>query len=325
MAIRPSRPILLLTLGTCFSTLFTAGCVKQVRSSVPAFAQAAELTSTNVQAAFTTVNQTYNSAQRIHYAVTYVGTEDPSKIPSGWLPPETLNVRLQVLQGLKQYASDLSSLTGSNDVDSLNKASTAVGKSLTDLTKTEPFKQFAADLPTDISNEAGTAVDALGNWLIELKLKNSLPALIEKVDPTIQSICVLLVEDIGAVNNDPAHPSKGYGLRQVLWNQYNDIIRSQNQYILKNQCKEGKREPENCFTPQERLSEIEKLPALVEQRNETDETLQQVQATVKQLARAHTELLKAAQTKQTLTADLGDLVAESERLNTYYGSLSKSK
>ena len=322
MAIRRCQSALLLSL---LVSLALVGCIKQVRSSVPAFAQAAELTSTNVQAAFMKVNQTYGDAQQIQYAVSYNGKVDPSRISDGWLLPEALNVRLLVLQGLKQYASELSSLTGSNDVDSLNKASTAVGTSLTTLTKTVPFKKFAGDVPSDVSNEGAAAVDALGNWLIELKLKNRLPTLIEKMDPSIQSICTLLVQDIGSVNTDPGQPSEGHGLRQVLWDQYNSIILSQNQYILKNQCKEGERAPANCFTPEIRLAEIEKLPALVEQRNAADQTLQQVQATVKQLGRAHTELLKAARTKENLTADLGDLLAESERLNTYYNSLSKNK
>ena len=95
MATRSCRLVLFLSL---IASLCVVGCIKQVRSSVPAFAQAAELTSTNVQAAFTSVNQTYGDAQRIHYAVTYDGTVDPSKIPVGWLLPEALNLRLQVLQ-----------------------------------------------------------------------------------------------------------------------------------------------------------------------------------------------------------------------------------
>jgi hypothetical protein len=312
----------MLSLATSLSLV---SCVKQVRSTVPTFAQAAELTSTNVQAAFTSVNQTYNTAQQIHYAVTYDGTVDPSNISSGWLSPDALNVRLQVLQGIKQYASELNSLTASSDVDSLNKASTAVGTSLTGLTKTAAFKKMSSDLPSDVANQAATAIDALGNWLVELKLKNNLPALIEKMDPSVQSICTLLSEDIGSINTDPVQPSGGHGLRQVLWDQYNSVIISQNQYILKNQCKDGEGARANCFTAEERLAEIQKLPALVEQRNTADQTLQQVQTTVKQLARAHTELLKAAKSKQNLTADLGDLLAETQRLNGYYNSLSKTK
>jgi hypothetical protein len=304
--------------------VFLTGCVKQIRSTVPAFAQAAELTSTNVQGAFESVNAAYGDAQNLHYAVTYDGKVDPSTISAGWLKEEDLNVRLQILQGLKQYASELNSLTGSNDVDNLNQASTAVGNSLTSLSKTAQFKNITSKLPGNFANEAATAVDALGNWLIESKLKKNLPPLIEKMDPNIQSICKLLIADIGSVNTDPAKGPEGSGLRQVLWVQYNSIILSQNQYILHNQC-DGAKAPVNCFSPDARFAEIQKLLALLRQRSAADQTLQQVQVTVKELAQAHTELVKAAQTKQRLTADLGDLLVEAQRLDTYYKSLSNTK
>ena len=79
------------------ASILLIGCVKQIRSTVPAFAQAAELTSTNVQAAFETVNATYNEAQIFHYAVTYNGQVSPSSIPTGWFPAGSMNVRLQIL------------------------------------------------------------------------------------------------------------------------------------------------------------------------------------------------------------------------------------
>lgn len=321
MPTRVSRGYLVLPL---MASVFLTGCVKQVRSTVPAFAQAAELTSTNVQGAFESVNAAYGDAQNLHYAVTYDGKVDPSTISAGWLKAEDLNVRLQILQGLKQYASELNSLTGSNDVDNLNQASTAVGSSLTALSKTAPFQKITKQLPASFASEAATAVNALGNWLIEQKLAKNLPPLIEKMDPNIQSICKLLVADIGSVNTDPGKPAEGSGLREVLWIQYNSIILSQNQYILHNQCN-GAEAPTNCFSPEARFAEIQKLLALLRQRSAADQTLQQVQVTVKQLAQAHTELVKAAQTKQRLTADLGDLLVEAQRLDTYYKSLSNTK
>jgi hypothetical protein len=321
MQTRVARVLIVLSPIT---SVLLIGCVKQIRSTVPAFAQAAELTSTNVQAAFQTVNSTYNEAQTFHYAVTYNGQVDPSSILTGWFSAGSMNVRLQMLQGLKQYASELNSLTGSNDVHSLNKASSAVGASLTALVKADEFKSFASKLPSGVSDQAATAVNAIGNWLIEAKLAKDLPSLIEKMDPNIQAICTLLYEDIGSVDTDPAHPSRGSGLRQQLWNDYNEIIVSQNQYILHGQCN-GANGPINCFSPDARLAEIEKLPALVQQRNAAEQTLLQVQVTIKQLAQAHTELVKAAQSKQHMTADLEDLIAEAQRLSTYYNSLASNK
>ncbi len=306
-----------------YASLLLTGCVKQIRSTVPDFAQAVELTSTNVQAAFDTVNGKYNDAEAIHYAVTYDGQTDPRRISTNWLQPDSMKVRRQVLQGLKQYASALNSLTGSNNADSLSKASTAIGTSLQSLSKSPEFSKFTKDLPSETSNIAATAVNALGTWLIEAKLKKDLPPLIEKMDPNIQTICKMLVQDIGTVDANETNPTGGSGLRQVLWIQYNRIIDAQNQYILHNQCsKEG---PVNCFGPDARMVEIRKLPDLVQQQSAADQTLQQVQATIKQLGQAHTELVKAAETKQSLTADLSDLLAEAQVLNTYYNSLSSTK
>jgi len=306
------------------ASIASIGCVKQIRSTVPAFAQATELTSTNVQAAFQTVNATYIEAQTFRYAVTYNGEVDPASILENWLPAGSMDVRIQLLQGLKQYASELNSLTGSNDTDSLNKASSAVGVSLTALTKTAEFKGLTSKLPGGASDQAATAVNAVGNWLIESKLAKDLPALIERMDPSVQVICTLLSEDIGNVNNNPDRPLEGSGLRHQLWNDYNNIILAQNQYILHGECVKGKTQP-NCFSPDARLAEIKKLPALAQQRNTADQTLQQVQVTIRQLAQAHTELVKAARSKQHLTADLQDLVAEAQRLNAYYNSLASSK
>ena len=306
-------------------TVVLSGCVKQVRSTVPAFAQAAELTSTNVQSALQTVETNYYATNAFTYSVNYDGNWNPSKIPTSWLTPEAMNVRVEILEGLKKYASELSGLTGSNDVDQLNKASTAVGQSLKGLVGTPQFQKMSAakSLPDNFSSLAAAAVDALGNWLIELKLQQNLPSEIEKMDPNIQKICTLLEADIGAVDMNIQNSIEGSGVRQVVWISYNQRIITQNQYILHNQCTSER--TTNCLSGNDRLAEIQKLPALVQQQRTTDQTLKQVQATVKQLAAAHTELLKAVQSKQTLTADLGNLLAEAQRLNTYYQTLASSK
>lgn len=322
MANRLASTILAIELLT---TIILGGCVKQVRSAVPAFAQAAELTSTNVQSALQMVEADYSDANAFRYAVNYNGDWDPSKIPTTWLTPAAMRVRLQILEGLKQYASELNSLTGSNDVDQLNKASTAVGKSLNDITTTSLFEKMTAarSLPAHFTAIAATSINGLGNWLIEMKLKKNLPREIERMDPNIQNICSLLEADIGTIDTEKGNPFDGTGIRQVVWLTYNDRILSQNQYILHNQC--TAKQTTNCLSGEARLAEIEKLPTLVQQQRAADQTLQQVQATVKQLAEAHTELVKAVQSNQDLTADVTSLVSEAQRLNTYYQSLTTTK
>ena len=297
------------------AVLGLTGCIKHIQSSVPAFAQAATLTSTSVQAAFVQVQETYADTQVMNYAVTYKGNFDPATIPQTWLPQSSMDVRLKVLQGLSQYASELSSLSGSDDTTALNTASTGVGKALTNLTTMPEFAKMTAAKSVS-SDQIATAVSALGDWLIQAKLKKTLPDAIEKMDPNIQLMCTLLVEDIGTVDTNPAHPPKGNGLRQTLWIQYSLQNKAWNDYVEANI---------NSFTPDAKLAAIEKLPTLAAQQRQADMTLQQASVTVAQLAKAHTELVKAAKTKQDYRADLGDLLAEAQRLNSYYQSLQNTK
>jgi hypothetical protein len=226
-----------------------------------------------------------------------------------------MDVRLKVLQGLSQYASELSSLSGADDTTSLNTASTGVGTALTALTGTPEFTKLTA-AKSITSSQVATAVNALGNWLIQAKLKKSLPTSIQQMDPNIQLMCTLLTEDIGTVDTNPMHPPTGNGLRQTLWVEYSDQIKAWNQYVETNR---------GSFTPDAKLAAIEKLPTLAAQQRQADMTLQQAQVTVAQLAKAHTELVKSTLAKQDFRTDLGNLVAETQRLNSYYQSLQSTK
>lgn len=311
-----NRHVLLFsTLVLAASSLLT-GCIKKIQTSVPAFAQAVALTTTNVQGAFDTVQGTVYDAQVMNYVVNYDGNFDPAKIGKPWIPKETLAARMLVLQGLKQYASELSSLT-SYDVKTVDQASSGLGTALKGLTATAPFKSVAANANFAI-DIATSAVDALGNWLIENKLRKGLPDAIVKMDKPIQDISKLLIADIGVVDADPEHPTRGSGLRHVLWLQYNLEIEHWNSYVKTHYLDEK-------VNPDGRLAAIKQLAALATQQRAADQTLAQVAVTIKQMADAHTQLLKAAQAKQSLMADVGDLLAEAQRLNAYYQSLATSK
>ena len=91
-------------------------------------------------------------------------------------------------------------------------------------------------MPTNSSSIAATSIDALGNWLIELKLKKNLGPEIVKMDPEHTEHLHLLMADIGDVDMNVNNPVDGTGIRQVVWITYNLRIVTQNQYILHNQC-----------------------------------------------------------------------------------------
>ena len=317
----------------CSTLLLVAGPLlnggsKQIASTVPAFAQAAALTATNVQAAFDTVQSAVCDAQALNYEVNFKGKSeaDPMNLcKAPWLKPEDLAARAQILQGLKQYASELSGVTASS-VNNVDTASTALGKSLTSLTGTAPFKALSAGATANLKLSEdlfATAVDALGNWLIRRKTEKLLPGEIEKMDPTIQSISQLLVADIGVVGANPKEPFEGSGLRQVLVRRYNDQMTAWNSYISEKYFENG--DVKKGVSPDAALAAVKQLVALANQRNAADKVLAQVAATVKQMAQAHTELVKATKEKLALIANLSDLLAEAQRLNTYYQSLATSK
>jgi hypothetical protein len=313
-----NRRILVQFTPVFVSIVVLTGCIKGIQSSVPAFAQAVTLTATNVQCAFDTVQSSFYDAEALNYAANYNSTSsfDPSKLGQKWLPPEALAARSLILQGLKQYASQLSSLTVSKS-GSVDTATTALSTSLKGLAGAAPFKGIAANAQVE-ANGAAAAINALANWLIDSKLQKDLPAAIEKMDPTIQSISQLLVADIGSVGADPEHPTRGSGLRQVLWVKYGEEVRAWDKYVRDNYLS-------NNVSPDAKLAAIKQIAALAAQQKTADQTLAQVAVTIKQLAQAHTELVKAAKTKQNLTADLGGLIAEGQRLNSYYQSLATGK
>ncbi len=306
----------------CLSLVLVAsavptGCIKKIQSNVPTFGQAVTLTATNVQGAFETVQTTYYNAQVLNYAANFKGGPllDPSKLDQNWLPPEALAARVMILQGLQEYASDLSGLTASNS--SVDPATTALGQSLQSLTATPPFQKIAADSQVP-ENLAVTAVNALANWLIDNELRKNLPGTIKKMDPTIQSICQLLVADIGSVDTDPNHPTRGSGLRQVLWVRYKDEIDTWSQYVLQNYMGSN-------VSPDAKLAAVKQLASMASQQKAADQTLAQVAVTISQMAQAHSQLTKAANANQPLIADVRNLLTEAERINTYYQSLQSSK
>ena len=106
----------------CSTLLLTASSLlakdKDLASTVPSFAQAAALTATNVQAAFDTVQSAFCDAESLNYEVTYpTNGTDPSSVCQGqktWITPATLAARKLILQGLSQYASELSGVTTSS-------------------------------------------------------------------------------------------------------------------------------------------------------------------------------------------------------------------
>ncbi len=143
------------------------------------------------------------------------------------------------------------------------------------------------------------------------------------MDPTIQSISQLLTADIGTVDVNLQHPTEGSGLRQVLWIRYKEEIGDWDTYVSNTYFKAGVLR--DGVSPDAGLAAVKQLAVLTAQQKAADQVLVQVAKSLTQMAQAHAKLMTAANSKDTVAVDFSDLLAEAQRLNSYYQTLATSK
>lgn len=224
---------------------------------------------------------------------------DPSKI-TPYLPAKDLAVRTQVLNGLQQYATMLAEVSGNQPIIDLETQATAAGNSLVKLQQAD-FKGFKIDATEQ--NLASTAVVAIGSLLIEHERARSLPGILDKMNKPIQDICKVLEDDIGTTDTP--------GLADALHRDYDKQIQAQIDFIHANEAK---------MIADEKRTEIETLPKLVQAQQQSDQTLA---ATSKSLA-----ALAATKNQKDAPAfklELNELVQDAQTINGFYTSLSTKK
>jgi hypothetical protein len=157
-------------------------CVTQrVQTVVPAFSQAVSTMTSNTKAAFEVAEQKYEEAQAFTLAVNYRPGErfDPTSIRV-LLSEEDLDARVKLLAGLEAYGSQLEAVA--DGADKLNNANTQLGYSLQTLAESVPVKTMASTAQATAAADSGSAaVNSLGDWLIERKLRKNLPDLISRM------------------------------------------------------------------------------------------------------------------------------------------------
>ena len=79
------------------------------------------------------------------------------------------------------------------------------------------------------------------------------------------------------------------------------------------------------MSPDAGLAAVKQLAVLTAQQKAADQVLVQLRSSLTQMAQAHTKLMTAANSKDTVAVDFSDLLAEAQRLNAYYQSLATSK
>jgi hypothetical protein len=216
-----------------------------------------------------------------------------------------LNTRLQVLAALKTYAQSLSDLTSGLASPALTAAATSTGSSLQSLsaayTANPADPNIGLSVGTQTANVVSTAALALGEFLVAQKVKKALPSITKKMDPQIEILCTVLLDDVDT-------------LRKVS-KRDNEALISQQITFLRTQ---GDKLPES-----DRRAEIEKLPAIVSSERTTDAMLADLHTAIMRLALTHHALAAEAQgnNPEALQARIADLEAAGASLGHYYQGL----
>src|SRR5215469_138496 len=260
----------------------------------------------------------YNAANALHnLRVDYEAVEgfdlkdpvyNPRKIDI-LLSQRDIAVRVAVLQSFQVYTKSLCAIVSGTNPSELTKAAQSVGGQLGSLGNSlVPAIEKAGgiaqnDLPTssstavispEIQNGITTAVDALGKFLIERKIKAELPGKIAAMDPHIQALAVLLVSDIDVLKNEEGHD---YNL---IINKHTASIRAAGDLGFG-----------------ERREEIMKLPDFVRKGRDAQDKLTALQNAIKELAETHKQLVAQVNNSESFKQQLEDLAKAADELGSF--------
>jgi hypothetical protein len=296
-------------LGAFLSLLLFGGCsISPLTQRTTAFSTAAIAAALNVQNAYQLIEQSYRDAQTARLVNNFDTKGFNRSDIQSFMPSQAMQARMQLVSGLQQYATLLAEVSGDEPVTALDQQSEALGKSLQELSNDAGLAPITKNANTD-TGIASAAVDALGRMLIEHKTAKELPEILTRMQKPVDEICQLLEDDIGS--------PEGSGLRNQLKVNYDALIAEQRTYIYANEAK---------MTPDEKRTEIEKLPQLAKAEREGDATLAQTQAALKALAATNDALVATKNSKQSpaFRVLLTDLVAEGQQIGSVYNA-SESK
>jgi len=301
------RAVVLTGLVAALSGCSLSLSLSPLAARTASFSTAATATIAQTTNAYQLVNQAYSDAQMATLVATYDTTPfDAAKIKP-FLPAKDLEVRTQVLNGLQQYATLLAEVSGNQPITDLETQATAAGSALVKLQQ-DDFKGFKID--STEQNLAVTAVAAIGGVLIEHERARALPGILDKMNKPIQDICTILESDIGAVGKP--------GLASALHREYDDQIAAQQKFIRDNAA---------SMTADQKRTEIEALPKLVQAQRQSDQALAATSKSLAALAAAHAALT-ATKTQKDAPAfklELTEMVEDAQAINSFYTSLNSKK
>lgn len=294
--------------GVLVLLVLLAGCsVSPLARHTAAFSSVTNLVVDNSENAYRAAVRLHDREQIVAAVARYDTdpTWDPHTIQIKHLiDDQGLVVRGQVLNGLKLYAQSLSDLTNNINSERLDAASASVGSNLMSLSKNiRNVSSGGFTISQMQANLVSTAIDELGHYLVGKKVKSQVPTIIKNMDPTVESICQLLNDDISI-------------LRRQSHNDYEQLLVQQDSFIRHAQG----------LSAIERRAEINKLPQILADQQTTDDMLADLQGTLSKLALTHHALAAAAQNNnpESLRDRLAELEAAAQRLSKFYFSLPGS-
>ncbi len=295
-----ARPavVLLFALGA------TLGCsLTPLAKRTTSFASAASTTARKTSDAYSVVNRVTYQAEVASLVNRYDETGFDPKAIQPFLSGPDLQVRKLLLAGILQYADLLADVSSDRPLTDVDTQAKAVGNSIKSLSADQ---LSSVKLTSTELNALTTAVDALGRILIERKRRRELPGILRDMRQPIETICLLLQQDIG-------DPQKG-GLRNQLQIAYADLINRQQRYIDDN---------EDHLSPTEKRDEVRRLPQLALAERHADSALAATATALADLAAAHTALADTANQKDapSFRVRLATLIGQAEQLDDFYNSL----
>jgi len=249
------------------------------------------------------------------------------------LSEKNIQDRLAVLAAFQVYVQDVVALTGGTDSPELDAASKAIGGNLSSIgntlgpsieqtlgitpatesttlttvtttsgsTTTASTTSSSAPVPlvsSGVEKGLGTAVDALGQFLVYRAIQKDLPGKVEAMDPVVQEMCHDLASDVST-------------LQDLEHRTYDRIINQQTLFLRENKDK---------LDPGVRGQEIMKLPELARQQSAADRRLTALQAAITKLAMTHHAFAAAVQgnNPESLKEKIGDLETAGQSLSKFY-------
>lgn len=268
--------------------------------------------STAATAAVKSASAAYGTAEQMHRdteVALLVAHYDQNKFDTArldpLLPPEQMKYRTALFRGLTNYAETLAAISSDAPLNTFDQSNTALAASLQQLGQSPGLAAYvkASNYPKDV-NLVATAVDALGRALIEHRRSRALPALLQQMQPHIDTLAALLVADIGTPQTN--------GLRYQIRLDYEQQISMQKDIVR-----------DQKLTGDARQAVIMKMVALYDAEHTADDSLAALADEIMQLSRAHAALAACSAHKPNAAFDvvLSELLATQQQVLGYYKQL----